>query len=343
MFVGIRGEREQRLHFRDDFNPATNFCAKIVAPCVGGECDLDRVESGDVENARQQALAAIDPENRTSEAANRAGCGLVPLLQLCGEALQMRRIERFPLDARENFREEENSFGVAIYDFDEAHRAPVKPLVDEQFYADGDEEGPGAERRKPVDKCAHRAERQKNCYRAPNSRRHRPRTLRPRSERFGIKASAQFFARDRDGLAEVEPIAEACNKLLPVENCRVRRGEAEPLREKILSHGQTRGRKKLEEAAAAKEIHVVGEDMVRVAKPVAGLARARPAVFQSCDAPAIEISRGLCAGAGAQDLLVPHDQAKKSDERNHKPRRPERAARYAEPKKNKPRDNRREL
>src|SRR5580698_10484577 len=138
----------------------------------------------------------------------------------------------------------------------------------------------------------------------PNGTGHFALTFGPADERFGIEAGAEFFAHDSEIALEVEIVAEFGDELLALKNCGARGWRFQPSCELVFAHGKARGREEFEEAAAAKEIEIVGVDVIRVAKALASLAGAGPAILDAGDATAVHCDGGFCAGAGANDALV---------------------------------------
>jgi hypothetical protein len=121
----------------------------------------------------------------------------------------------------------------------------------------------------------------------------------PTREGFGVDADLEIFAKDGYLFAEVEAGAkfgECGVALLEVGNGGWRE---EPRGEGIFAHAGAGEREEFEETAGAEEVEIGGVEAGVGVDAFAGLASARPAVFDAGEALAVEVYGAFGAGAAA--------------------------------------------
>jgi len=77
---------------------------------------------------------------------------------------------------------------------------------------------------------------------------------------------------------------------------------------------------KLEEAAAAEKVEVIGVNVIFVAEAIAGLAGACPAIVNASDSPLVVSGGGFGAVMGAEDLFVDGGEEEIERDGNEQPR-----------------------
>ncbi len=82
MLVGICGERKQRFHFGNNFDPVAHLRAPAAAPGFGCETGLHGVKKRKFRGTAELTVAAVSPKNNSRQSAKRVRRGARGRFQL---------------------------------------------------------------------------------------------------------------------------------------------------------------------------------------------------------------------------------------------------------------------
>ncbi len=149
-----------------------------------------------------------------------------------------------------------------------------------------------------------------------------PRRSGPRDELVGPQGRVHLRTEHGKVLAEIELRGQFQHSLLPIADDRRLTWRHQPGRKHVLAAACPGGHQQLEQPAGTEQIKVLGVEMVRVAVPLASLARAMPAIGQAVKAALVERFCSRHTIAAVQDASVNIQERQKGHERQRQPRRP---------------------
>ena len=134
-----------------------------------------------------------------------------------------------------------------------------------------------------------------------------------------MHGGAHVGTRQSEAFSKVQRGAELGDRLLPHSNLGGVGRRGQPPGERFFTGPRASERQQLEERPAAEEIQVVRIHVVIVTKPIAGLTRAYPPVFEPCQAALVEGHAPHRGGALANDAVVAPHEPREDRYRNRQP------------------------
>ena len=142
----------------------------------------------------------------------------------------------------------------------------------------------------------------------------------PGGERLAMHARPHVRAGQRQALAQIQGRCELGDRLASRPNLRRRGRAGEPCGERLFSGAGSRDREQLEERAAAKQVKVVGVEVMIVHESVAGLACPRPPILETGYAALVEENRARGEIALANNRVVALHEPAEHHDRHRQPR-----------------------